>query len=47
MERVRLAATNYPNLHQLNIFIMNQDIDMNLFTSKLFKMQTNMQSIYI
>jgi hypothetical protein len=36
MERILLAATNYPNLRQLDIFIMNKDIDMHLFTSKIF-----------
>jgi hypothetical protein len=40
MERVLLAANNYPNLHQLDIFIMNKNIDMHLFTSKIFQLST-------
>jgi hypothetical protein len=38
MERVLLAVNNYPNLHQLDIFIMNKNIDMQLFTSKIFQL---------
>jgi len=40
MERVLLAVNNYPNLHQLDIFIMNKNIDMHLFTSKIFQLFT-------
>jgi len=35
MERI-LLATNYPNLRQLDIFIMNKESDINLFTRKNF-----------
>lgn len=41
MERILLAANNYPNLHQLDIFIMNKNIDMHLFISKVFQLFTN------
>jgi hypothetical protein len=40
MKRVLLAVNNYPNLHQLDIFIMNKNIDMHLFTSKIFQLFT-------
>jgi hypothetical protein len=37
MERILLAANNYSNLRQLDIFIMDTEkIDMHLFTSKMF-----------
>ncbi|CAF0974837.1 unnamed protein product [Rotaria sordida] len=36
MERILLAANNYSNLCQLDIFIMNKETDMHLFTGKLF-----------
>lgn len=35
MERVLLAA-DYPNLRQLNIFLMNEETDIQLFTGKIF-----------
>jgi hypothetical protein len=36
MERILLAANNYSNLRQLDIFIMNIETDIHLFTSKIF-----------
>jgi len=37
MERILLAANNYSNLRQLDIFIMDTEkTDMHLFTSKMF-----------
>jgi hypothetical protein len=32
MKRVLLTADNYPNLHQLDIFIMNEDTDIHFTT---------------
>lgn len=37
MERVLRAAKNYPNLHQLDIFIRNRNVDMHFFTGKIFQ----------
>jgi len=34
MERILLAA-DYPNLRQLDIFLMNEETDMDLFTGKI------------
>ena len=39
MERILLAANNYSNLRQLDIFIMDIEIDMHLFHSKIFHKQ--------
>jgi hypothetical protein len=36
MERILLTVNNYSNLRQLDIFIMNIETDMHLFTSKIF-----------
>lgn len=32
MGRIFLSGYNYPNLHQLNIYLMNKEIDIELFT---------------
>ena len=32
IERIFLAGYNYPNLHELNIYLMNKEIDIALFT---------------
>ena len=32
MERIFLSGHDYPNLRQLNIYLMNKDIDIDLFT---------------
>ena len=39
MERILLAANNYSNLRQLDIFIMDIELDMHLFHSKIFHKQ--------
>lgn len=49
MERILLASTNYLNLHRLDLFLMNIETDIHLFTSELFLRQKDkcMNKLYL